>query len=137
MLAKFASFDRSIQGPITYGTDPVTFAFSCFCFICTLFEFVISTNEMANHFGFDKGSFGLEISLFCDSKKKQKSRNNYSTPKTDYENCQQQQILYQSVQIFLFCFQEHKRSRTSSFVQKISTGQQTTAKPFSNFYTNF
>ena len=39
-LANFASFDWSIPGPITYGTDPdgpVTFAFFCFCFICTLF----------------------------------------------------------------------------------------------------
>ena len=41
---------------------------------------------MANHFGFDKGSLGLEIRLFYDSKKKQKSKNNYTTPKTDYEN---------------------------------------------------
>ena len=51
-----ASFAWSIPGPITYGTDsdePVTFAFFCFCFICTLFELVIFTNEMANHFGFD------------------------------------------------------------------------------------
>ena len=74
-LATFASFDWSIPGPITYGTDadgPVTFGFSCLCFICTLFELVIFTNEMANHFGFDKGSFGLEIRLVYDSKKKQK-----------------------------------------------------------------
>ena len=54
---------------------------------------MIFTNEMANHFGFDKGiSLGLEVRLFYDSKKKQKSRYNYTTPKTDYENCQQQQI---------------------------------------------
>ena len=44
-----------------------------------LFEFVNFTNEMANHFGFDKGSLGIEIKLFYDSKKKQKSRNHYNT----------------------------------------------------------
>ena len=74
-LANFASFDWSIPGPITYGTDPdgpVTFAFFRFCFICTLFELAIFTDEVANHFGFDKGSLGLEIRLFYDSKKKQK-----------------------------------------------------------------
>ena len=56
-LANFASFDWSIPGPITYGTDPdglVTFPFFRFCFICTLFELVIFTNEIANHLGFDK-----------------------------------------------------------------------------------
>ena len=68
---------------------------------------------MANHFGLDKGSLGYEIRLFYDSKKKQKSRNNYTTPKTDNENCQQQ-ILNLSVQIFLFYFKKHKNSRTSS-----------------------
>ena len=139
-LANFASFDWSVPGPITYGTDPdgsVTFAFFRCCFICTLFELVIFTNEMVNHFGFNKGSLGLEIRLFHDSKKKQKSKNNYTKPKTDYENCQQQQILNLSVQIFLFCFKIHKKSRTSSFVQKLLTGQQTKAKPFSNFYTKF
>ena len=98
-LANFASSDWSIPGPITYGTDPdgpVTFAFLRFCFICTLFELVIFTNEMTHHFGFDKGSLGLEIRLSYDSKKKQKSRTNYTTLKTDYENCQQQILnLYQ------------------------------------------
>ena len=74
-----------------------------------LFELVIFTIEKANHFGFDKGSLGLEIRLFYNSKRKQKSRNNYTTPKTDYENYQQQQILNPSVQIFLFCF---KNTRT-------------------------
>ena len=69
-----------------------------------LFELVNFTNDMANHFGFDKGSLGIEIKLFYDSKKKQKSRNNYTTLKTDYENCQQQQILNLSVQIFLVFF---------------------------------
>ena len=34
-----------------------------------LFELVNFTNEMANHFGFDKGSLGVEIKLFYDSKK--------------------------------------------------------------------
>ena len=34
---------------------------------------------MANHFGFDKGSLGLDIRLFHDSKMKQKSGNNYTT----------------------------------------------------------
>ena len=139
-MANFASSDWSIPGLITYGTDPdgpVTFALFRFCFICTLFESVNFTNEMANHFGFNKGSLGLEIGLFYDSKKKQKSRSNYTTPKTDYENCQQQQILNLSVRIFLFCFKTHKNSRTSSFVQKLLTGKHTTAKPFSNFYPNF
>ena len=68
-----------------------------------LFELVNLTNGMANHFGFDKGSLGTEIKLFHDSKKKQKSRNHYITPKTDYENCQQQQILNLLVRIFLLC----------------------------------
>ena len=83
-LANFASSDWSISGPITYGTEldgPVIFAFFCFCFICTLLELVIFTSEMANRFGFDKGSFGIEIRLFNNSKRKQKSRNNYTTPK--------------------------------------------------------
>ena len=75
-----------------------------------LFELVNFTNEMANHFGFDKGSLWIEIKLFYDSKKKQKSS-------------QQQQILNLSVQIFLFCFKKHKNSRTSSFVQKLLSGQ--------------
>ena len=108
---------------------PVTFTFFCFCFICTLIELVIFTNEVANHFGFDKGSFGLEIKLFYDSKKKQKRRNNCTTPETDYENCQQRQILNLSVQILLFCFQTHKSSRTSSFVQKLLTGQRVNLSP--------
>ena len=106
-LASFVSSDWSIPGPITYGTDPdgpLTFAFFRFCFICMLFELVNFTNDMANHFGFAKGSLGIEIKLFYDSKKKQKSRNNYTTIKTDYENCQQQQILNLSVQIFLVFF---------------------------------
>ena len=63
-LANFASFEWLIRGPITYGTNPdgpVTFTFLYFCFPCTLFEMVIFTNEMANHFGFDKGSLRLEI----------------------------------------------------------------------------
>ena len=79
-LANFASSDWSIPGPITYGTDtdgPITFAFFRFYFICTVFELVSFTNGLANHFGFDKGRLGLEISLFYDPKKKQKSRNNY------------------------------------------------------------
>ena len=46
-----------------------------------LFELVNFTNEMANHFGFDKGSLRIEVKLFYDSKKKQKSRNHYTTPK--------------------------------------------------------
>ena len=55
--------------------------------------------EMANHFGFDKGSLGIEIRLFHDSKMKQKSGNNYTTPKTDsdYKNFGQQQFLNLSV----------------------------------------
>ena len=104
-LANFAIFHWPTPGPIIYGTDPdgpVTFAFFRFCFICTLFKLVVFTNEMAIHFGFDKRSLGLEIRLFYDWKKKQKSRNNYSTPKSDYENCQQQQIL--NLSLFLFCF---------------------------------
>ena len=30
-----------------------------FCFICTLFELMIFTNEMANHFGLTKEALGL------------------------------------------------------------------------------
>ena len=61
-LANFASFDWSILGPITYGTDPdgpVTFAFFCFCFICTLFELVTFTNEMAITLVLIKEALGL------------------------------------------------------------------------------
>ena len=75
-LANFACFDWSIPGPITYGTGPdglVKFAFFCFCFICTLFELVILTNEIANHFGFDKESLGLEIRLFATQKRSRKT----------------------------------------------------------------
>ena len=52
---------------------------------------------MANHFDFDKGSLGLEIRLFHDSKMKQKSGNNYTTLKTDSKNCELQQFLNLSV----------------------------------------
>ena len=52
---------------------------------------------MANHFDFDKGSLGLEIRLFHYSKMKQKSGNNYTAPRTDYKNCEQQQFLNLSV----------------------------------------
>ena len=58
-LANFASSDWSIPGPITCATDLSHLLSFVFCFICTLFE-------MANHFGFDKGSLVLEIRLFHD-----------------------------------------------------------------------
>ena len=47
-----------------------------FASICTLFELAIFTNEMVNHYGFDKGSLGLEIGYFTTRKR---NRNNLAS----------------------------------------------------------
>ena len=60
-LANFASFDWPIPVPITYGTDLDLLFLVFVSFVRCL---VVFTNEMANHFVFDKGSLGLEIRMF-------------------------------------------------------------------------
>ena len=128
-MTYFASFYWPIPGPITYCADPdgpVTFALFCFFFICTLFGTLFWTKEASR------------LGCFKTRKRNRKAEITTLHQKLTLKIVNNYKNLNLSVQIVLFRpFSKTQERRTSSFVQNLLTGQLTTAKPFSNFYTNF